>query len=440
MKRDKKMIWNKRYESMDREELEALQLSRLQETVHHLYDHVPFYKAKLDNMGFLPGDVKTLADLRRLPMTYKTDLRDNYPFGMFAVPKKEVVRVHASSGTTGKPTVVGYTARDLDIWSEMAARVLTAGGLTAEDTVQVAFGYGLFTGAFGMHYGLEKIGSTVVPASSGNTQKQIMLMQDFGATGLICTPSYALYMLEVAEKMGLDPKEDLKLKWGLFGSEGWTDAMRLEIEKRWNVDATDNYGMSELIGPGVSGECLHKDGMHINEDHFIVEVIDPDTGEALPDGEVGELVFTAITKQALPLLRYRTMDLATITKEPCACGRTLARMSKVRGRTDDMLIIRGVNVFPSQIESIIVSTEGVAPQYQLVVTSQGYMDELEVQVEMVKDAFTDDYRVLEDIECNLANRLQTTLGLKARVRLLEPGSLERFVGKAKRIVDKRERK
>jgi phenylacetate-CoA ligase len=359
---------------------------------------------------------------------------------MFAVPKKEVVRVHASSGTTGKPTVVGYTARDLDIWSEMAARVLTAGGLTAEDTVQVAFGYGLFTGAFGMHYGLEKIGSTVVPASSGNTQKQIMLMQDFGATGLICTPSYALYMLEVAEKMGLDPKEDLKLKWGLFGSEGWTDAMRLEIEKRWNVDATDNYGMSELIGPGVSGECLHKDGMHINEDHFIVEVIDPDTGEALPDGEVGELVFTAITKQALPLLRYRTMDLATITKEPCACGRTLARMSKVRGRTDDMLIIRGVNVFPSQIESIIVSTEGVAPQYQLVVTSQGYMDELEVQVEMVKDAFTDDYRVLEDIECNLANRLQIILGLKARVRLLEPGSLERFVGKAKRIVDKRERK
>lgn len=434
------MIWNKRYETMDREELEALQLSRLQETVHHLYDHVPFYKDKLDSMGFLPGDVKTLADLRRLPMTYKTDLRDNYPFGMFAVPKKDVVRVHASSGTTGKPTVVGYTARDLDIWSEMTARVLTAGGLTAEDTVQVAFGYGLFTGAFGMHYGLEKIGSMVVPASSGNTEKQIMLMQDFGATGLICTPSYALYMLEVAEKMGLDPKEDLKLKWGLFGSEGWTDAMRLEIEKRWNVDATDNYGMSELIGPGVSGECLHKDGMHINEDHFIVEVIDPDTGEALPDGEVGELVFTAITKQALPLLRYRTMDLAAITKEPCACGRTLARMSKVRGRTDDMLIIRGVNVFPSQIESIIVSTEGVAPQYQLVVTSQGYMDELEVQVEMVKDAFTDDYRVLEDIECNLANRLQIILGLKARVRLLEPGSLERFVGKAKRIVDKRERK
>jgi phenylacetate-CoA ligase len=440
MKRDKKMIWNKKYETMDREELEALQLSRLQETVHHLYDHVPFYKDKLDSIGFLPGDVKTLADLRRLPMTYKTDLRDNYPFGMFAVPKKEVVRVHASSGTTGKPTVVGYTARDLDIWSEMTARVLTAGGLTAEDTVQVAFGYGLFTGAFGMHYGLEKIGSMVVPASSGNTEKQIMLMQDFGATGLICTPSYALYMLEVAEKMGLDPKEDLKLKWGLFGSEGWTDAMRLEIEKRWNVEATDNYGMSELIGPGVSGECLHKDGMHINEDHFIVEVIDPDTGEALPDGEVGELVFTAITKQALPLLRYRTMDLATITKEPCACGRTLARMSKVRGRTDDMLIIRGVNVFPSQIESIIVSTEGVAPQYQLVVTSQGYMDELEVQVEMVKDAFTDDYRVLEDIECNLANRLQIILGLKARVRLLEPGSLERFVGKAKRIVDKRERK
>ncbi len=434
------MIWNKRYETMDREELEALQLSRLQETVHHLYDHVPFYKDKLDSMGFLPGDVKSLADLRRLPMTYKTDLRDNYPFGMFAVPKKDVVRVHASSGTTGKPTVVGYTARDLDIWSEMTARVLTAGGITAEDTVQVAFGYGLFTGAFGMHYGLEKIGSMVVPASSGNTEKQIMLMQDFGTTGLICTPSYALYMLEVAEKMGVNPKEDLKLKWGLFGSEGWTDAMRMEIEKRWNVDATDNYGMSELIGPGVSGECLQKDGMHINEDHFIVEVIDPDTGEVLPDGEIGELVFTSITKQALPLIRYRTMDLATITKEPCACGRTMARMSKVRGRTDDMLIIRGVNVFPSQIESVIVSTEGVAPQYQLVVTSQGYMDELEVQVEMVKDAFTDDYRVLEDIECTLANRLQTILGLKAKVRLLEPGSLERFVGKAKRIVDKRERK
>ncbi|QRN84981.1 phenylacetate--CoA ligase [Clostridia bacterium] len=434
------MIWNKKYETMDREELEALQLARLKSTVQHVYDHVPFYKNKLDEIGFLPGDVKSLADVRNLPMTYKADLRDNYPFGLFAVPKKELVRVHASSGTTGKPTVVGYTAQDLETWSELTARVLSAGGVTAESTVQVAFGYGLFTGAFGMHYGLEKIGATVVPTSSGNTEKQIMLMHDFEATGLICTPSYALYMLEVAEKMGIDPREDLKLKWGLFGSEGWTDAMRVEIEKRWNVEATDNYGMSELIGPGVSGECMQKNGMHINEDHFIAEVIDPDTGEVLPDGEVGELVFTAITKQALPLLRYRTMDLATITKEPCACGRTTARMSKVRGRTDDMLIIRGVNVFPSQIESVIVSTKGVAPQYQLVVTTQGYMDALEVQVEMVEHAFSDDYKVLEDIECDLAHRLKTILGIKAKVKLLEPRSLERFVGKAKRIVDKRDRK
>ena len=432
------MIWNKHYETMDREQLEALQLDRLRNTLQHLNANVPFYREKFKEMGFMPGDLKSLSDLSRLPMTYKKDLRDHYPFGLFAVPRRDVVRIHASSGTTGKPTVVGYTAHDLDIWSEMTARILTAGGLTPEDTVQ-AFGHGLFTGAFGMHYGLEKIGCMVVPASSGNTEKQIMLMQDFEATGLICTPSYALYMLEVAEQMGIDPKEDLKLKWGLFGSEGWSDAMRKEIEKRWNVDATDNYGMSELIGPGVSGECLHKDGMHINEDHFIVEVIDPDTGEVLPEGEVGELVFTSITKQALPLLRYRTMDLATVTREKCACGRTMARMSKVRGRTDDMLIIRGVNVFPSQIESVIVSTEGVAPQYQLLVTSQGYMDELEVQVEMVEDAFSDDYRKLEAIECNLAHRLQTILGLKARVKLLEPGSLERFVGKAKRVIDKRNR-
>ena len=436
----KSLIWNEKYECMDREELEGLQLTRLRETVQHLHDHVPFYRGKFDEMGFLPGDLTSLDQLNQLPLTYKADLRDHYPFGLFAVPKKDIVRVHASSGTTGKPTVVGYTAHDLDIWSEMTARILTAGGLTAEDTVQVAFGYGLFTGAFGMHYGLEKIGCMVVPASSGNTEKQIMLMQDFEATGLICTPSYALYMLEVAEKMGLDPVEDLKLKWGLFGSEGWTDAMRKEIEKRWNVDATDNYGMSELIGPGVSGECLVKDGMHINEDHFIVEVIDPETGEVLPEGQEGELVFTAITKQALPLIRYRTMDLATVTKEKCPCGRTVARMSKVRGRTDDMLIIRGVNVFPSQIESVIVATEGVAPQYQLVVTSKGYMDDLEVQVEMAEGAFSDNYKVLEDIESNLSQRLQTILGLKAKVRLLEPGSLERFVGKAKRIVDKRERK
>jgi len=433
------MIWNPTYECMDREDLEALQLERLQMTLWHVYHHVPFYRRRLDELGMLPSDFTSLQALRNIPFTRKSDLRDHYPFGLFAVPQKEVVRIHASSGTTGKPTVVGYTKEDLDTWSELTARVLSAGGITAEDTVEMAFGYGLFTGAFGMHYGLEKIGATVIPASSGNTEKQLMLMKDFEATALICTPSYALYMLEVAQKMGLDPRTDLKIRYGLFGSEGWTDAMRVEIEKRWNVVATDNYGMSELIGPGVSGECLQKDGMHIHEDHFIVEVIDPDTLEVLPDGEVGELVFTPITKQALPLLRYRTMDLARITREPCACGRTTARMSKVKGRTDDMLIIRGVNVFPSQIESVIMETEGVAPQYQLVVTSQGYMDELEVQVEMVETAFSDNYRHLEDIEVNLVHRLQTMLGIKAKVRLLEPGSLERFVGKAQRIVDKRNR-
>ncbi|WP_227764258.1 phenylacetate--CoA ligase family protein [Zhaonella formicivorans] len=430
------MIWDKEMETIKREELQKIQLERLQQTVARVYAKVPFYRQAFDKAGVRPEDIKALEDVRRLPFTTKDNLRDNYPFGMFAVPKQELVRIHASSGTTGKPTVVGYTRNDLEVWSDLVARIVALAGGTAEDVAQVAFGYGLFTGAFGLHYGLEKIGATVVPASTGNTEKQIMLMQDFGTTILVSTPSYALYMAEVAEQMGINTSR-LPLRLGLFGSEASTEEMRREIERRWNIIATDNYGLSEIIGPGVSGECHLKQGMHIAEDHFLVEVIDPQTGEPLPYGEVGELVFTTLTKEALPLIRYRTKDLSVLNPEPCACGRTTVRMEKIKGRTDDMLIIKGVNVFPSQIESVLMEMEGVAPHYQLVVTKKGYLDELEIKVEVKDEWFTGRFKELEALEHSITQKLQSVLSLNAKVRLVEPRSLTRFEGKAKRVLDLR---
>jgi phenylacetate-CoA ligase len=430
------MIWNKKWECALRKDIKEIQLKRLQDTVKTVYDNVPHYRESFDSVGVKPEDIRTLDDIKRLPFTTKDTLRDTYPFGLFAVPKNKLLRLHASSGTTVKPTVVGYTRKDIEIWSELVARVATQAGVTSEDMAQVAFGYGLFTGAFGLHYGLEKIGASVVPTSVGNTERQIMLMQDFGATVLISTPSYALYMAEVAEKMGINPKE-LPLKYGLFGSEACTEEMRQELQKRWNILVTDNYGLSEVMGPGVSGECEFQDGMHIAEDHFIIEIIDPNTGEPKEYGEEGEVVITTLTKEALPIIRYRTRDISVLNPEPCKCGRTSMRMRKISGRTDDMLIIRGVNVFPSQIESVLVQSEALTPNYILVVTKNGYMDELEVQVEVTEEIFTDRFKELKALEKRITDRIQTVLGITAKVRLVAPNSLERFEGKAKRIKDLR---
>ncbi len=430
------MIWDIEHETMDRKRLQELQLSRLQQTLHNVYQNVPFYRQKFDQYGVKPEDCKTLKDITRFPFTEKDDLRKNYPFNMFAVPRKKIVRIHASSGTTGTPTVVGYTKNDINTWAELVARMVTMVGVTDEDTAQVCFGYGLFTGAFGLHYGLERVGAMVVPTSTGNTERQVRLMKDFGTTAIISTPSYAMHIAETAKSMGIDPAE-LKVKVGLFGSEVWSESMREELEKTWKLKATDNYGLSEIIGPGVAGECLETCGMHIAEDHFLVEVIDPETGEPLDYGQEGELVITTLTKEALPMIRYRTKDLTVLNPEPCKCGRTTTRMRKVTGRTDDMLIISGVNVFPSQIESVLLEIDGIAPHYQIIITKKGYLDALEVQVEPTESAFTGSYRDLEKLEATVRNRLSSVLSLRAKVKLLEPGSLERFVGKAKRVIDKR---
>jgi len=433
----KKEIWDERSECMSRRELEQLQLERLKTTLRRAYEKVPHYRKKFDEAGIKPEDIKTLKDIRMLPFTTKEDLRENYPFGMFAVPRKEIVRIHASSGTTGKPTVVGYTRRDLETWAELVARMVYEAGARAEDTVQISFGYGLFTGALGLHYGLERIGASVVPVSSGNTKRQIMLMEDFGTTALVSTPSYALYMGEVAREMGIDPSS-LPLRLGLFGSEGWTEEMRREIEKCWNCFATDNYGLSEVMGPGVSGECREREGMHIAEDHFLVEIIDPETKEPLDYGCEGELVITTLTREAMPIIRYRTKDITSINPEPCRCGRTNARMAKVSGRTDDMLIIRGVNVFPSQIESVLMEIEETAPYYQIIVTREGYLDQIEIQVEVTEEVLKRDrFSELEKLEKKIRDRLYNVLSINAKVRLVEPHTIERFEGKAKRIIDKR---
>jgi len=426
-------------ECIDRKKLQELQLRKLQETVKRVYDKVPFYRKKLDEANIKPDDIKKLEDIRKIPFTTKEDLRQNYPYGLFAVPLKDVVRIHGSSGTTGKPTIVGYTKNDIEMWSECVARIVTAAGATREDVAQIAFGFGLFTGAFGLQQGLEKIGATIIPMSSGNTEKQIMMMQDLGTTVLVSTPSYALYMSEVAEQMGIK-NGDLKLRLGLFGAEGHTEEMRKELEKRWGIQVTENYGLSEIVGPGVAGECLEHKGQHINEDHFLFEIIDPESGEVLPWGEKGEIVITPLSKEALPLLRYRTKDISYIMDDPCPCGRTTARMAKIQGRSDDMLIIKGVNVFPSQVESVLLNIEGVGPHYQLVVRKNGFVDDLEVLVEVVDSSLLEKFSELEALEQRVKSKIHTVLGIDTKVRLVEPRSIERSMGKAKRVIDLRNQK
>ncbi len=432
-----KMMFQKDIETMPRSQIEALQLERLKSLVKYCYDNVPFYHKRLDEAGVTPEKIKTLADIRYIPYTTKADMRDNYPFGLFAAPQKDIVRIHASSGTTGKPTVVGYTAGDLDMWSDCMARLVMAAGADENTIVQICFGYGLFTGALGLHYGLEKIGATVVPSSSGNTEKQIMLMKDFGTTALVSTPSYAQYIGELAREKGV--LGDLKLELGLFGSEGCTIEMRNAVEKTLGLFATDNYGMSELNGPGVSGECRERCGMHINEDHFLAEIIDPETGEVLPRGSEGELVVTTLTKRGMPVLRYRTKDITRIDCETCACGRTFARMEKPKGRSDDMLKIRGVNVFPSQIETVLMGFEEIAPHYQLVLTRENFSDRLEIKVELA-DGYThllDNFPQLEELHARITKELKIVLGISTKLTLMGSKTLERFQGKAKRIVDLR---
>lgn len=431
------MIWDKEIECCsDRKKIEALQLERLKHMVEKAYNNVPFYKKKLDEAGMTPDKLKSLDDLKHIPFTVKNDLRDNYPFGLFAEPMKNVSRIHASSGTTGKPVVAGYTKSDLDNWSNAIARIVTAAGVSDEDIAQVAFGYGLFTGGFGLHYGLERVGASLVPMSSGNTQKQIMLMQDFGVTTLIATPSYAMYISEVIEEMEL-PKSNFRLKYGLFGAEGMSAEMRDTLEKRFGALVTTNYGLTEVIGPGVSGECQYKCGQHINEDMFIVEIIDPNTGEVLPYGEKGEVVITTLTKEAMPMLRYRTRDISYLIPEPCSCGRTTYRLANIQGRTDDMLIIKGVNVFPSQIESVILGFPQVSPNYQLIVRRKNMMDNIEVVVELVDGSLLERFAELEQLERTIKERIHSVLGLDVKLRLAEPKSIERTTGKAKRVVDLR---
>lgn len=421
---------------MPREKLRELQLERMKWMIKHCYDNVPLYRKRLDECGMTPDKFKSLDDIKNIPFTVKTDLRDTYPFGLFAVPQSKIVRIHASSGTTGKPTVVGYTQNDLDNWAEMIARIVTAAGATNETIVQIAFGYGMFTGALGLHYGLEKIGATVVPCSSGNSEKQLMFMRDFKTNALVSTPSYALYLSELAKESGY-PMSDYNLKLGLLGSEGCTEEMRNQIENNWGMFVTDNYGLSETGGPGLSGDCEYRCGMHINEDFYYCEIIDPNTGEVLPEGSEGELVITTLTKEGIPMLRYRTKDLTRITTEPCKCGRTTARMEKIKGRSDDMLKIRGVNVFPSQVESVLVGLESISPHYQLIVTRENYSDSLEIKVELIDGSLLERYGELQNLQNTIRNKVRSVLGIDTKVSLVQPKTIERFMGKAKRVIDLR---
>ncbi|HEY3416172.1 MAG TPA: phenylacetate--CoA ligase [Armatimonadota bacterium] len=434
-------IWDPKWECASRDAIREVQLARLQETVAYTYAKVPQFRAKLDALGVKPTDIRTLEDVRLLPFTTKQDFHDSYPFGLFAVTPQELTRIHSSSGTTGKPTVVGYTKRDLETWVELVARMVSAAGVTEQDIAQVSFGYGMFTGGFGLHYGLERAGATVVPISSGNTDRQLMFMADFGTSVLISTPSYAAHLAEQAKVRGMRLGEDIRLRWGLFGSEPWTEGMRRRVQESLGLSATDNYGMSELCGPGFSGECVvAKDGMHISEDLFLWEVLDPLTGEPVPEGEVGELVVTPLWKEALPVIRYRTRDLTSVVTTPCACGRTTARMSRVKGRTDDMLIIRGVNVFPTQVEHVLMETEGTSPHYLLVVTRDGALDTLEVWVEMSEKLFSESMSRMgrmTELQSLLTKKIHSILGISAKVKMVEPQTLERSQGKAKRVLDKR---
>lgn len=429
-------MWNPRYEMMDRDKLIKLQYIRLKNTLERVYQTVPHYKQAFAVKGLEPGDVRRLDDITILPFTYKDDLRKHYPFGLFATDFNEVVRIHSSSGTTGIPVVVGYTRNDLDMWSELMARTLAGAGGNKDSVIHIAYGYGLFTGGLGVHYGAEKIGATVVPISGGQTKRQVRMMKDLGTTLLACTPSYALNIAETIEEMNIN-SEELRLKSGLFGAEPWSDKMRELLEQKLHIDAYDIYGLSEIIGPGVSSECSAKNGLHIHEDHFIPEIIDPVTGEVLPDGSMGELVITTITKEALPIIRYRTGDITSITRRVCACGRTHARMSKVTGRTDDMIIVRGVNVFPTQVESILLDIGQTAPHYQLIVDRVGAMDTLEVQVEVSQQMFSDKVKGLEELEALISGEINNLLGINVKIKLVEPKTIQRSEGKAQRVIDRR---
>jgi len=429
-------IWNRHFECMERPELRRVQSERIRETVERVYFNVPYYRHKMQEAGLGPESIQSADDLHKLPFTTKQDLRDNYPFGLFAVPMSEIVRVHASSGTTGKPTVVGYTRRDIATWSEVMARTLTCAGANRHDFIHVAYGYGLFTGGLGLHYGGEKIGASVIPVSGGNTTRQLQLMHDFGSTVLACTPSYALFLAEAIEESGIS-RESLKLRVGVFGAEPWTENMRREIEEKLSIKAIDIYGLSEVIGPGVASECLVQNGLHISEDHFFPEIIDPDTLEVLPEGKTGELVFTTITKEGLPLIRYRTRDLTRLTYDRCSCGRTLVRMQKCLGRSDDMLIIRGVNLFPSQVESVLLGMSEIKPHYLLLVDRVNNLDTLELQVEVDEEFFQDKISQLQSLRQKIQNSLESTLGIGIKVTLVEPKTIERSEGKSKRVIDKR---
>ncbi len=431
------IYWEEEIETLPRVGLESIQLRRLKHLVARVYRTVEPYRRKMDAAGVKPDDIQTLADLAKLPFTVKDDLRDNYPFGLFTVPLDEVVRVHASSGTTGKPTVVGYTANDIKTWSNVMARALCCAGATKGDMVHNAYGYGLFTGGLGAHYGIERLGATVIPVSGGNSKRQINIMKDFGSTVLLSTPSYALNLAEAMDTMDVDPKS-LSLRVGIFGAEPWSENMREEVERKLNLKATDIYGLSEVMGPGVAQECLHTTrGMHIFEDHFLPEIIDPETGEVLPPGEKGELVFTTLTKEAFPIIRSRTKDISRLFYEPCECGRTLVRMEKVTGRTDDMLIIRGVNVFPSQVEHVLMGVDGVEPHYQIVVDREGNLDTMQVQVEVSEGVFSDEIRVLENLTKHIQKEIKDLLGVTCKVKLVEPKTIQRSEGKAQRVIDRR---
>ena len=430
------MYWEPEKETMEREELEQLQLERLEATLNRVHMNVPFYRRKFDALGIDTDDIRSIGDIRKLPFTTKNDLRENYPYGLFAVPLREVVRIHASSGTTGMSTVVGYTKNDIKTWSNLVARVLTAGGITKDDVIQIAFGYGLFTGGFGIHYGAERVGASVIPISSGNTARQIKIMQDFKTTALICTPSYALLIADTIMEMGIDVNS-LSLKYGLFGAEPWSEAMRKEIQDKLKIVATDNYGLSEVMGPGVAGECLERNGLHINEDHFLVEIINPETLEPVPPGETGELVITTLTKEAFPVIRFRTRDLTRLIPSPCPCGRKFMRMHRVMGRTDDMLIIKGVNVFPSQIEHVLFDIEGTEPHYQIIVDRKGAMDDVTVKVEVSEPIFFDEMKKQNELMDLIKRRLASELGIGVNVKLVEKKSIERSEGKAKRVIDLR---
>lgn len=430
------MIWNEKVECADRSFFEQNTLKELKNEVKRAYENVPFYKKQLDSVGLKPEDINSLEDFRKIPFTVKTDLRDNYPYDLFAVPLRDIVRIHGSSGTTGKPIIVGYTKNDLAMWTECISRLIGMAGGSADDVAQICFGYGLFTGAFGLHQGLENVGATVIPMSTGNTEKQLMIMKDLGTTLLVSTPSYAMYMSEVMKEKGYT-QDDFKLKIGMLGAEGHTEEMRRELENRLGIRVTENYGLSEVMGPGVCGECEYQDGMHINEDFFLVEIINPETGEVLPDGEVGEVVITTLTKEGIPMLRYRTRDISYIIADKCKCGRTTKRLAKIQGRSDDMLIIKGVNVFPSQVESVLIGMEHISPHYLLVVTKNGYTDALEIRVELDDESLLEKFSALEELEKNVKSKIHTVLGIDAKIRLVEPKSIERFVGKAKRVLDLR---